>query len=1290
MALPDDPFLSIAERIMDKVILGNEILNLARFQDWVIAMLVDEVKKLDHVPTVEALETSLKDGFMKAIAIENFMQLVPFIFPALLTRLLEAEVAIVVSEEAKRTYRASKLDAARKLTVAGEYSIFVSGFADRLRASSFMSFPSPSAPAAPADGSFHSPEQVEVDAPAVATYGSMATLAEPTQAFRYKKMMTESELAAILRAVDKVEITDTVRRRHWSAVHEFHYLSRALEGSLWLLVWANLDKVCGGQLEQEQLLNTMIDLKQSSDESLSSFLGRVTRFRSQCRASGAMQMRDDSYYMMLSRRGMSSGAVASQAASITLSHRLHHRHRRSQDRLQLLLRQSSPMHHHRRLQANNLIGPIGVAQRSVSLVCWSLCIRVPQVFPANPKSGSGTEAVRVVGSTEGTVHNDERGETVILPSRSVVIRAWGDTHKLDGGILTATYGGKLVLKGLVDTGATDALLSKSVYDQIREHCPEVPSLIPCQATATLANGSTEEVVGTVKLDLIFCDRVVTHDYYVVKDLQPGIIWGLRLLGRVGVAIDIGDSAEGLRVTTRVKSPAEGDSEGITQPGIVTSLNADSEEIAVRKVSGLCCALSLEEAAPLLGEKSEDSLSSPVDTAVVHSFVPPSCNEMEFDWRPIPAAPQYDYRVRQANENDTLDLPGEQEYVCEIRWPPLKPRTDGTHVDYSKAMIARLSNEQKELLRKEVANYLAHQWWESPPPSDATAPSCSEPIIEVFPLQQSLLKSTRLRPVCDARSWNSILPSASYLGSDTSVLLTEMQLAINKLLLDGLSVSEIAVGFLDISRAFYRIHLGPGLRVNLSLGGIKYVSRRLIFGLSVAPSALESFVRRLIDLMYARGVSRRVHVFIYLDDICLVGTLHGFPFPAEKCNAFTIDSSEAIRHLGVFWKQYWHINRRELFCSVEALLCVGDLRLKEFGIESVVLESDSRVTCGWLRGRLLVIASDVRVRLQLPVVVRHIAAEINADADDLSRLAQLWICSLDDLFNSQRVFGADSKRVCMMCDHCIAAVIKGSIRVWKGNCLDHTVRSPWETVSADLAGPFVADSFNCVYCLLLCDHFFPFLLIATPPIGHESGSYPGYDRSLWYVRKYAYFYGPIEGAAFASRATQSSLEALGVRVRLVTPRAPWCNGLVERRVQELKVCLRGYGLSKSRSWSSKLGSATRRMNSVVLPDLGTTPFNIMFHRSMYLGSVVPPSSVDAAVDDDELPTADELKENDEGVLLQRDWVGKVRDDREQPPEDRRQLRPVSAGQKVLVKMADGWRGPRKVLIVHDDKASCDHW
>ncbi|KAF4690002.1 hypothetical protein FOZ60_000755 [Perkinsus olseni] len=912
--------------------------------------------------------------------------------------------------------------------------------------------------------------------------------------------------------------------------------------------------------------------------------------------------------------------------------------------------------------------------------------------------------------------------------------------------------------------------------EIREHCPEVPSLIPCQATATLANGSTEEVVGTVKLDLIFCDRVVTHDYYVVKDLQPGIIWGLRLLGRVGVAIDIGDSAEGLRVTTRVKSPAEGDSEGITQPGIVTSLNADSEEIAVRKVR---------------------RVKTPFRALLILLLYILSSLLAVMRWSSI--GDRY-----------------QQHHSMTTGWPPLKPRTDGTHVDYSKAMIARLSNEQKELLRKE----------------------------------QSLLKSTRLRPVCDARSWNSILPSASYLGSDTSVLLTEMQLAINKLLLDGLSdtprpgiesepfpwrYQALSTDFLFRRR---NVMLSPSTPLKRSVtlassgkwsGGwddLHVLSASERRTLSIVLSKIQDAKESHVHLLEDTGKSR---LLVRGDASC-----HGYGWLVFLSNVVEDVDSAATAPLfcrARLWRatqQYWHINRRELFCSVEALLCVGDLRLKEFGIESVVLESDSRVTCGWLRGasfravtksqertsigRLLVIASDVRVRLQLPVVVRHIAAEINADADDLSRLAQLWDLPLDDLFNSQRSGGdrsvhsaclvccaavlvdstvtlakmqcnfaetmalilhcraskaagyydcalgrfrleerdgceiltrvvmtigtpysegrsvlvhpwddrqktdsiiakchdeighlsapmtlwhlrrfwwwkgirADSKRVCMMCDHCIAAVIKGSIRVWKGNCLDHTVRSPWETVSADLAGPFVADSFNCVYCLLLCDHFSRFCLLrplrsaTSREVIRVMTEVCGTFGSMRTLRS-------DRGSCFASRATQSSLEALGVRVRLVTPRAPWCNGLVERRVQELKVCLRGYGLSKSRSWSSKLGSATRRMNSVVLPDLGTTPFNIMFHRSMYLGSVVPPSSVDAAVDDDELPTADELKENDEGVLLQRDWVGKVRDDREQPPEDRRQLRPVSAGQKVLVKMADGWRGPRKVLIVHDDKA-----
>ncbi|KAF4649312.1 hypothetical protein FOL47_002197, partial [Perkinsus chesapeaki] len=567
-----------------------------------------------------------------------------------LSKLSAKGIAVETSEKAKRDCRVRKLNAGRKL-LAGNYSIFVSGFSDRLRSSSLPSLPTPSAPPV-ADGSFHSAEQVEFEPPTLGPYTPLAMLpTAPTQSFRYKKMMTESDLSKILKDVDKVpltkspfvgfgdirslsafkmEVAETVRRRHWSAVQEFHYLSRALEESLWLMVtvqifndldpqayipalkgvWANLDRVCGGQLEDEQLLNAMIDLRQGESETLQAFLGRVTRFRSQCQASGAMRTRDDSYFMMLSRRGMLSGDVSAQAASVTcgswidwvrqvimINQRLICRSTPVATRptavmstststpevqrdtpvravdfqsVQAMPQDASGTQHQGRQpdKRPNQRGPrrcfncgkTDHLTRSCPLRrCWS-CLSVghsaaecPKLTAHGPKPDGATGTVRTI-STQESANKDERerGETVVLPSRSVTIRAWGENCKPDGGTLTATYGGKLILKGLVDTGATDALLSNAVYDQIRKLCPDAPPLKSCNATATLANGTVEEVVGTVSLSLLFCDQHMTHDFYVDKDLHPGIIWGLRLLGRVGVTIDVVESTEGLRITTCIK------------------------------------------------------------------------------------------------------------------------------------------------------------------------------------------------------------------------------------------------------------------------------------------------------------------------------------------------------------------------------------------------------------------------------------------------------------------------------------------------------------------------------------------------------------------------------------------------------------------------------------------------------------------------------------------------------------------------------------------------------------------
>ncbi|EER02716.1 hypothetical protein Pmar_PMAR025738 [Perkinsus marinus ATCC 50983] len=203
MALFDKVFLQLAESILDKVYFKSEPFNLVKLEDWLVLRLVSELKKeKDFFPTVEELETLLRRDFTIK-AINAFMLYSSIVFPALLDKLTEA------SEDVKRAYRLGKFVAIRQIQDAAEYNIFVTGFGDRLRASRFR-FPPPSAPVAPVDDWFHSVEQVERDAPATTSYDALfLPSSEPSQSFRYKKMMSEFDLAATLRGVDKVPLTKT-------------------------------------------------------------------------------------------------------------------------------------------------------------------------------------------------------------------------------------------------------------------------------------------------------------------------------------------------------------------------------------------------------------------------------------------------------------------------------------------------------------------------------------------------------------------------------------------------------------------------------------------------------------------------------------------------------------------------------------------------------------------------------------------------------------------------------------------------------------------------------------------------------------------------------------------------------------------------------------------------------------------------------------------------------------------------------------------------------------------------
>ncbi|KAF4650544.1 hypothetical protein FOL47_001075, partial [Perkinsus chesapeaki] len=109
MALPEGIFVSLAETLFDKNVIADE--------------LVSGFEVPDKALSLEELETLVKKGLEETKSVENFMLLVPYVLPALLSKLSAKGIAVEASEKAKRDCRVRKLNAGRKL-LAGNYSIF--------------------------------------------------------------------------------------------------------------------------------------------------------------------------------------------------------------------------------------------------------------------------------------------------------------------------------------------------------------------------------------------------------------------------------------------------------------------------------------------------------------------------------------------------------------------------------------------------------------------------------------------------------------------------------------------------------------------------------------------------------------------------------------------------------------------------------------------------------------------------------------------------------------------------------------------------------------------------------------------------------------------------------------------------------------------------------------------------------------------------------------------------------------------------------------------------------------
>ncbi|KAF4716908.1 hypothetical protein FOZ63_004768, partial [Perkinsus olseni] len=397
-----------------------------------------------------------------------------------------------------------------------------------------------------------------------------------------------------------------------------------------------------------------------------------------------------------------------------------------------------------------------------------------------------------------------------------------------------------------------------------------------------------------------------------------------LLARLGTSVTISECEQGVRISTSFVSEGQ-KSKLLCDQSSDTTVTTESvvpDILAVR-----CCGDSYAVSSDIEELASEEAPSEVESYTSNGENNEPKCDSYVFDWRRVPAAPNYFYRVREVRADDVIDCPG-QRYVCEVMLPNLCATEETKKVvDYSSALLSKLSTEQKCLYFKEIDSYIANSWWKREEFARSVEKgdyyNNDDPII-IFGLPQSSLKSTVMRPVADCRRLNSRMEKASYAGENVGAILSEIALAVN-------AVSEtnnetdhddgVCMACLDISRAFYRLRLcsssGCPTRLWLRTCNKWYSTSRLIFGLAAGPSGLEAFVLRILALAKQAGVLDGVYSWAYLDDLTLIGTsskvrravlvirelaaLHGLPISASKTVILcSHGSSLRSRHLGVFW------------------------------------------------------------------------------------------------------------------------------------------------------------------------------------------------------------------------------------------------------------------------------------------------------------------------------------------------------------------------------------------------------
>ena len=446
-------------------------------------------------------------------------------------------------------------------------------------------------------------------------------------------------------------------------------------------------------------------------------------------------------------------------------------------------------------------------------------------------------------------------------------------------MLKCRIGESKPMEVLVDTGASCAIISSDFASQVAP-IEKFPRQCGVHYRLKFANASFEDTNQSVSLPVEYNrkgKKVTKHiNFLIARELRGRVILGRAALRVIGVQLTFGTSPD--------------DSEG------EVDTNAGEAEIPVDdplRIPVEICFASAEheffvsegdEFSKLYQSQSGSQLEDTTWSKDVHRrlvanpFEPrqtdksPDAEEVErcavhhldsiaaLGW--IEFSNKYHIRLRRVASNTNLDTV-RQKFLFEVSWtltgddPSKKPWN-------SFGLVKGLSPRHRDEWNDHVRGFTEKQWWI---PSKEDTPLSAT----LFPVIAKDTKTTKCRPCCDMRSVNSVSPKVSARSSSVAESVLKLRSTLSK----GATVAQY-----DLNKAFYRIHVivsdsnGDDFQLILKVGATSYVSDRLVFGLAVGPSSLNTsqqitgqVVRQISNDLFRGIVAATVEV---MDDFLFVG------------------------------------------------------------------------------------------------------------------------------------------------------------------------------------------------------------------------------------------------------------------------------------------------------------------------------------------------------------------------------------------------------------------------------------